>query len=74
MNSNFEVIGLTQLEMKPESTAPQEDAPSTPPSEQLKLNQLRSLLTFQSMLKNILHENKELIKRFVIAVQNVPGR
>ena len=36
MNTNFEVIGLTRLGIKPESTAPEADALTTRPSEMLK--------------------------------------
>ena len=39
MNINFEVIGLTRLGIKPESTATEADARSTWPSE-LQINQL----------------------------------
>ena len=35
MNTNFKVIGLTRLEIKPESTAPEADALTTRPSELL---------------------------------------
>ena len=35
MNTNFEVIGLTRLGMKPKSTAPDADALTTQPSELL---------------------------------------
>ena len=35
MNTNFKVIGLTQLGIKPESTAPEADALTTQPSELL---------------------------------------
>ena len=35
MNTNFKVISLTRLGMKPESTAPDTDALTTWPSEQL---------------------------------------
>ena len=34
MNTNFKVIGLTRLEIKPEPTAPEADALTTRPSEQ----------------------------------------
>ena len=37
MNTNFKIIGLTQLEIKPESTAPETDAITTQPSELLKV-------------------------------------
>ena len=33
MKTNFKVIGLTRLEIKPETTAPQMDALATRPSE-----------------------------------------
>ena len=33
MNTNFEVIGLTRLGIKPKSTAPKADALTTRPSE-----------------------------------------
>ena len=39
MNTNFEVIGLTRLRIKPKSTAPEADALTTRPSE----NKLSSL-------------------------------
>ena len=35
MNINFKVIGLTRLVIKPKSTAPEADAPTTRPSELL---------------------------------------
>ena len=35
MNTNFKVIGLTQLEINPKSTAPEADALTTRPSELL---------------------------------------
>ena len=35
MNTNFKIIGLTQLGIKPESTAPDADALTTWPSELL---------------------------------------
>ena len=35
MNTILKVIGLTRLEIKPESTAPEADALTTRPSEQL---------------------------------------
>ena len=38
MNTNFKVIGLTQFGIKPKSTAPEADALTTRPSEQLLLN------------------------------------
>ena len=37
MNTSFKVIGLTRLEIKPESTAQQADALTTRPSELLKI-------------------------------------
>ena len=33
VNTNFKVIGLTRLRMKPESTAPETDALTTRPSD-----------------------------------------
>ena len=35
MNTNFQVIGLTELEIKPQFTAPEADALTTRPSELL---------------------------------------
>ena len=35
MNTNFKIIDLTRLEIKPKSTAPEADALTTRPSEQL---------------------------------------
>ena len=35
MNTNFKVFGLTRLDIKPESTAPEADALTTRPSELL---------------------------------------
>ena len=35
MNTNFNVIGLTRLGIKPESSAPEADALTTPPYELL---------------------------------------
>ena len=40
MNTNFKVIGLTRLEIKPKSTAPKVDALTTQPSELLKFDDL----------------------------------
>ena len=37
MNTNFKVIGLTGLGIKPKSTAPEADALTTLPSELLKM-------------------------------------
>ena len=34
MNTNFKIIGLTRLGIKPKSTAPEADPLTTPPSEQ----------------------------------------
>ena len=36
VNTKFKVIGLTRLGIKPESTAPEVDAPTTRPSKLLK--------------------------------------
>ena len=38
VNTNFKVIALTQLAIKPESTAPCADALTTRPSEQISFN------------------------------------
>ena len=38
MNTNFKVIGLTRLGIKPESTAPEADALTTRPFELLNRN------------------------------------
>ena len=38
MNTNFKVIGLTRLGIKPKSTDPEADALTTPPSELYVLN------------------------------------
>ena len=45
MNVNFEVIGLTRLEIKPRSTVPEADALTTQPSELLEM--LNTLFGFQ---------------------------
>ena len=37
MDTNFKVIGLTRLGIKPKSTAPEADALTTRPSELLKM-------------------------------------
>ena len=44
MNTNFKVIGLTLLEIKLESTAPEADAFITRPSELLYQGRVRSFL------------------------------
>ena len=43
VNTNFKVISLTQLGIKPESTAPKEDALTTQPSELSKHNYLSNI-------------------------------
>ena len=40
VNTNFKVIGLTRLGIKPKSTAPEVDALTTRPSELLKFDDL----------------------------------
>ena len=53
MNTNFKVIGLTRLGIKPESTAPEADALTTWPSELLNCDDANaSLVTGYGKLKD----------------------
>ena len=47
-DTNFKVIGLTRLEIKPDSTATEADALITRPSELFKNNKVKKYLAFFS--------------------------
>ena len=51
MNTNFKVIGLTQLGIKPGSTGPEADALTTQPSELLKV------------VINVSHTHKKFVRQ-----------
>ena len=56
MNTNFKVIGLTRLGIKPESTAPEAEALITRPSKLLNKRKLRLFVTiFYAVAKTILN-------------------
>ena len=46
VNTNFKIIGLTRLGIKPKSTAPEADALTTRPSEQLLVFTASLVLVF----------------------------
>ena len=56
MNTNFKVIGLTRLGMKPESTGPKADALTTRPSELLKQKQMGDTLNEYLFLQFLLRQ------------------
>ena len=64
MNTNFQVIGLTRLRIKPESTAPEADAVTIRPSE--LLNARRSVLVIRPTV-GLLRRIHVLIVRFASA-------
>ena len=49
MNTNFKVIGLARLRIKPKSTAPEADALTTQPSERIQTVQFQMSRTRRSV-------------------------
>ena len=60
VNTNFQVIGLTQLGIKPKSTAPKVNALTTPPSE--LFSKPRFSFSKKNLQKKLSFFNYELLK------------
>ena len=61
VNTNFKVIGLSRLGIKPESTAPEADALTTRSSEQLYSHDLGLQLCILNKILSIFYESVEQI-------------
>ena len=55
MNTNFKVIGLTRLGIKPKSTAPEADVYTTRPSELLNFNRVCSKSVKNALKRPLQH-------------------